>query len=128
MKFPRYTRHRFKIGHYWRNLETDTDERRGQPARPVVTEPTEPVAFLEINADGAARLSWPHGGVTIPADVAAKVFPDLDALRENGVDVSHYGSPDETSTEDREAQTYRSFCHNRDEDWRGDMPHPKEQQ
>lgn len=33
-------------------------------------------------------------------------------------------NPDETSTEEREAQTY---AHNRDEDWRGDMPHPKEQ-
>ncbi len=106
MKFPHYTRHRFQLGRFWRNLETDTDERRGQPSQPVEVEPTEPVAFLEISDTGAARLSWPRGGVTIPADVAAKIFPDLDALRENGVDVSHYGSPDETSTEDREAQTY----------------------
>lgn len=91
MKYPRYTRRRFQLGQFWRNLETDTDEQRGQPARPVAVEAVEPDTFLEISDTGAARLSWPHGGVTIPADVAAKVFPDLDALRENGVDVSHYG-------------------------------------
>jgi Zn/Cd-binding protein ZinT len=34
-------------------------------------------------------------------------------------------NPEETTTEQREAQT---FAHNRDEDWRGDVPHPKDQQ
>ena len=91
MKFPRYRRTRFHIGEFWRNVETDTDERRCQKAAPAQPVEVEPTVFVEINADGAARLSWPHGGVTIPADVAAKVFPDLDALRDNGVDVSHYG-------------------------------------
>jgi hypothetical protein len=91
MKYPR---HRIKIGLFWRNLETDTDERRGQPARPVEVEPAEPeelTVVLEINDTGSARLSWGYGGVPIPAEVAAKVFPNLDALRDNGVDVTHYG-------------------------------------
>lgn len=91
MKYPRYTRRRFRLGHYFRNLETDTDERRGQPARPVEVEPEEPVYTLEVGPDGNARISWGTGGVAMPAHAAAKFFPDPDALRDNGVDVSHYG-------------------------------------
>lgn len=44
--------------------------------------------LVEINDDGAARLSWGYGGTTIPAEVAAVIF-DPATLRKHGVTVEH---------------------------------------